>query len=141
MVCSLRLCIATWQIKIKAQPTEIFSVSCAFFSFINHLFINDFCCSVANNYRLYFQNLFSYRSLLVFGNFYYTEYKTKRRMCEFQKQKKALTFYSQSLICHCNTLVLLSFIILPYKTAALCRAPFLGVYYVVLKQLRKEVFL
>jgi hypothetical protein len=39
-------------------------------------------------------------------------------MCGFQKQKKALTFYSQSLICHCNALVLLSFIILPYKTSA-----------------------
>ena len=33
---------------IKAQPAEFFSVSCAFFSSINHLFINDFCCSVAN---------------------------------------------------------------------------------------------
>ena len=50
--------------KIKAQHTKFFSVSCAFFSFINHLFINDFCCSVANNYRLYFQNLFSYRASL-----------------------------------------------------------------------------
>jgi hypothetical protein len=40
-------------------------------------------------------------------------------MCGFKKQKKALTFYSQSLICHCNALVLLSFIILPYKTSAL----------------------
>ena len=39
-------------------------------------------------------------------------------MCGFQKQRKALTFYSQSLICHCNALVLLSFIILPYKTSA-----------------------
>ncbi|WP_308803256.1 CPBP family intramembrane glutamic endopeptidase [Agathobacter sp.] len=39
-------------------------------------------------------------------------------MCGFKKQKKALTFYSQSLICHCNALVLLSFIILPYKTSA-----------------------
>ncbi|MFR3918729.1 MAG: DUF6870 family protein [Hominenteromicrobium sp.] len=39
-------------------------------------------------------------------------------MCEFLIQKKALTFYSQSLICHCNALVLLSFIILPYKTSA-----------------------
>lgn len=43
-------------------------------------------------------------------------------MCEFLIQKKALTFYSQSLICHCNALVLLSFIILPYKTSAFgCR--------------------
>ena len=40
-------------------------------------------------------------------------------MCEFLIQKKALTFYSQSLICHYNALVLLSFIILPYKTSAL----------------------
>ena len=40
-------------------------------------------------------------------------------MCGFKKQKKALTFYSQSLICHCNALVLLSFIILPYQTSAL----------------------
>ena len=40
-------------------------------------------------------------------------------MCGFKKQKKALTFYSQSLICHCDALVLLSFIILPYKTSAL----------------------
>ena len=40
-------------------------------------------------------------------------------MCGFKKQKKALTFYSQSPICHCNALVLLSFIILPYKTSAL----------------------
>lgn len=39
-------------------------------------------------------------------------------MCGFKKQKKALTFYSQSLICHCNALVLLSFIILPYQTSA-----------------------
>ena len=39
-------------------------------------------------------------------------------MCEFLIQKKALTFYSQSLICHCNALVLLSFIILPYQTLA-----------------------
>lgn len=46
-------------------------------------------------------------------------------MCGFKKQKKALTFYSQSLICHCNALVLLSFIILPYKTSALL-AIFLG---------------
>ncbi len=42
-------------------------------------------------------------------------------MCGFKKQKKALTFYSQSLICHCNALVLLSFIILPYKTSAFGR--------------------
>ena len=34
--------------KTKAQPTELFSVSCAFFSSINHLFINNFCCPVAN---------------------------------------------------------------------------------------------
>ena len=40
-------------------------------------------------------------------------------MCKFLIQKKALTFYSQSLICHCNALVLLRFIILPYKTSAL----------------------
>ena len=46
-------------------------------------------------------------------------------MCEFLIQKKALTFYSQSLICHCNALVLLSFIILPYKTSALCARDFL----------------
>ena len=39
-------------------------------------------------------------------------------MCEFLIQKKALTFYSQSLICNCNALVLLSFIILPYQTSA-----------------------
>jgi len=38
-------------------------------------------------------------------------------MCGFKKQKKALTFFSQSLICHCNALVLLSFIILPYQTS------------------------
>lgn len=89
MFCSLSLYIQFHK-KIKAQPTEIFSVSCAFFSFINYLFINDFCYSVANNYRLYFQNLFSY----------------------------------QSLICHCNALVLLSFIILPYQTSALLRILF-----------------
>lgn len=88
MVCSLRLCIATWQIKIKAQPTEIFSVSCAFFSFINHLFINDFCCSVANNYRLYFQNLFSYRSLLVFGNFIILNTKRKDECANFRNRKR-----------------------------------------------------
>ena len=46
-------------------------------------------------------------------------------MCGFKKQKKALTFYSQSLICHCNALVLLSFIILPYKTSALGWGDFL----------------
>ena len=40
-------------------------------------------------------------------------------MCKFLIQKKALTFYSQSLICHCNALVLLRFIILPYKASAL----------------------
>ena len=39
-------------------------------------------------------------------------------MCKFLIQKKALTFYSQSLICHCNALVLLRFIILPYKASA-----------------------
>lgn len=37
-------------------------------------------------------------------------------MCRFKKQKKALTFYSQSLIL---PLQCLSFIILPYKTSAL----------------------
>ena len=46
-------------------------------------------------------------------------------MCEFLIQKKALTFYSQSLICHCNALVLLSFIILPYKTSAFVPGVFL----------------
>ena len=55
--------------KIKAQPAEFFSVSCAFFSSINYLFINDFCCSVANIIHLlhpqhhifgfeFFRNLF-----------------------------------------------------------------------------------
>lgn len=48
-------------------------------------------------------------------------------MCGFKKQKKALTFYSQSLICHCNALVLLSFIILPYKTSALAEMLFLQI--------------
>lgn len=46
-------------------------------------------------------------------------------MCGFKKQKKTLTFYSQSLICHCNALVLLSFIILPYQTSALGWGDFL----------------
>lgn len=49
-------------------------------------------------------------------------------MCEFLIQKKALTFYSQSLICHCNALVLLSFIILPYKTSALFPGVFIKEY-------------
>lgn len=68
MVCSLSLYIQFHK-KIKAQHTKIFSVSCAFFSFINHLFINDFCCSVANIIHLlhpqhhifgfeFFRNLF-----------------------------------------------------------------------------------
>ena len=46
-------------------------------------------------------------------------------MCKFLIQKKALTFYSQSLICHCNALVLLRFIILPYKTSAFSGRSFL----------------
>ena len=48
MVCSLRLCIATWQIKFKAQPTEIFSVSCALFLVIYYLLVYNFRCSIAN---------------------------------------------------------------------------------------------
>lgn len=48
-------------------------------------------------------------------------------MCKFLIQKKALTFYSQSLICHCNALVLLSFIILPYQTSALAEMLFLQI--------------
>ena len=53
-------------------------------------------------------------------------------MCEFLIQKKALTFYSQSLICHCNALVLLSFIILPYQTSAFPAAFLLWLFPAVL---------
>lgn len=53
-------------------------------------------------------------------------------MCGFKKQKKALTFYSQSLICHCNALVLLSFIILPYQTSAFPAAFLLWLFPAVL---------
>ena len=54
------------------QSTEIFSVSCAFFSSINHLFINDFCCSVANVIHLLYpqHHIFGFEffcNLLLFG--------------------------------------------------------------------------
>ena len=86
MVCSLSLYIQFHK-KIKAQHTKIFSVSCAFFSFINHLFINDFCCSVANNYRLYFQNLFSYQaSLYLVTSLYWIQNKmTNVRIADTEK--------------------------------------------------------
>ncbi len=45
--CSLRLYILTSQIKFRHSLRTFFSVRCAFFSVIYHLFINNFCCSVA----------------------------------------------------------------------------------------------
>ncbi len=47
MVCSLRLCIATWQTKLR-HNLRFFSVSCALFLVVYYLFINNFRCSIAN---------------------------------------------------------------------------------------------
>lgn len=52
-------------------------------------------------------------------------------MCGFKKQKKALTFYSQSLICHCNALVLLSFIITALSNLSIVQLLFVFLQYVL----------
>ena len=61
MVCSLRLYILMSQINLRHNQ-RIFSISCAFFSFVNRLFINDFCCLVANIIHLSYplQHIFGF---------------------------------------------------------------------------------
>lgn len=62
--------------KIKAQPTDFFSVSCALFLVVYYLFINNFCCSAADiihlshpqHWVIRFQ---FFRNIFFFGNVFY----------------------------------------------------------------------
>lgn len=64
--------------KMKAQSTELFSVSCAFFSSINQLFINNFCCPVVNiihlshtQHHIYISCFKFFCNLFLLGKWFY----------------------------------------------------------------------